>query len=80
MISFSWGASPPNPPLHGLRGLRNPVVRGLRGRVVVPRGVRCWLRQKRDLTGMTILGFLEKEMRTNDKMGNEGNEWEMNGK
>ena len=48
MISFPWGASPPNPPLHGLRGLRGPVVRGLRGRVAVPGGVRCWLRQKGD--------------------------------
>ena len=70
MISFPWGASPPNPPLHGLRGLRGPVVRGLRGRAS---GVRCWLRQKRDLRRMTLLGILEKEMRTNDKN-------EMNGK
>ena len=39
MVSF-WGASPPTAPLRGLRGLRGPVVRGLRGRVVVPKARR----------------------------------------
>ena len=71
MISFSWGGSPPNPPLHGLRGLRGPVVRGLRGRVVVPGGVRCWLRQKGDSVLFTLYfsSFAEHALHTSHTPG-----------
>ena len=70
MISFPWGASPPNPPLHGLRGLRGPVVRGLRGRA---RWSKMLAAPKKGSEENDPFRDFEKEMRQMTK-------YEMNGK